>query len=154
MRKLIAVLLLAAPVFADVILAPPPDKTVTRMRITVTTGADDLREGSTVSAFVVLKDGRRIQSGALNCRKNDCDGLEAKSRETLVWTPSESDPFARDEIRRFGLTFESAKGDEWALAALEVDATAGGRTKTLLKLDRPVRYFDGSGSWESAPLVR
>lgn len=152
MRKLLAVLLLAAPAFADVILEPPHDKVVSRMRITVTTGADDLRKGSTVSAFVVLKDGRRILSGALNCRKNVCDALAPKSRQTFVWTTDDGDPFTREQIRRFGLTFESAKDDEWDLAALAVDSTVDGRTKPLLELKSAVRHFDGSGSWESAPM--
>jgi hypothetical protein len=146
MRKFVAVLLLAMPLFADVILEPPRDKVVKKVRMTVTTGADDFRRGSKLAAFVVLRDGRRIESETLKC-----DGLAAHSKKALVWRPSEYNPFAIDEIQRFGLTFHGTN-DQWDLDALEVEATDGERTKTVLRA-KPVKHFRNGETWESGTVA-
>ncbi len=148
MRKFLALLLLATPLFADVILSPPPDKVVRKVRMTVTTGADDFRRGSKLAAYVVLRDGRRVESGTLKC-----DGLAAHSKKTLVWHPNEYNSFAIAEIQRFGLTFRGTN-DQWDLDALEVEATDGERTKVVLGAKKPVKHFRNGETWESGATAR
>ena len=163
MLRLIAALLLAAPLFADVIVLPlNREKPITKMRMILNTGADDLRRGSAVSAFVILKDGRRIESKPLNCTARGCIGITAKSRKTLEWNVDPKTSFTAEQIRRVGLTFKSGKngpfdtGDNWDLRALEVEYVAGGETATLLKLSNRggVYRFKTDDSWESDPLGR
>ncbi|HEX6086088.1 MAG TPA: hypothetical protein VF266_16265 [Thermoanaerobaculia bacterium] len=132
------------------------------MRLIFNTGADDLRPGSAVSAFVILKDGRRVESKPLNCRRDNCTGFQAKSRKTLEWTLDPKTTLRPEEIYRFGLALKSGRrglfdtGDNRDLHALEVEYVAGSQTRLLLELSNRggVYRFKSDDSWESDPLRR
>jgi hypothetical protein len=145
-----------------VIFVPPNgDKPVTKLRVTISTGDDDLRRNSTVSAFVILKDGRRIESKPLNCnaKQQQCAGLPPKSKKVLEWTVTPAKSFTAEQVHRFGLTFKSGKGgpagtaDHWDITAVSVDYVAGGTTTSLLSLHYHGRNYPlkNGESWESEP---
>lgn len=165
MRKLLAVLLMAMPLFGDVIIEPPrKGERITKLRLILTTGADDLRRNSAVSAFLILKDGRRVESKPLNCnRKQECNGFPARSRRTLEWTLDAKGTNVRPEdLYRLGLAFKSGKAgpldgpDNWDLSALEVEYVAGGDTTPLLKLSNRggIYRFKNVDEWTSEPIRR
>ena len=164
MRKLLVVLLVAMPLLADVIVSPPPKgKKITKLRLIMTTGEDDLRRNSTVSAFLILKDGRRVDSKPLNCRGKECAGFPSRSRRTLEWTLDAKGATVRPEdLYRLGLAFRSGKAgpldgpDNWDLSALEVEYIAGGDTTPLLNMRNrgDIYRFKNVDEWESAPLRR
>ena len=119
---------------------------ISKLRITVVTGSDDLRSNSELHAFLILQDGRRYESKALNCTNGDisqCQGIPDGTRRTFEWElvdeslnqiakgsqPPPSKPsitvFPAD-IRRFGLALRShinvlQTGDNWNLNNLEVE---------------------------------
>src|SRR5687768_3020775 len=93
---LVATLGLTASAQEIKIYEGPPDYSMTKMRITLVTGGDDLRYDSRVSAFIITRSGRRIQSPPLNCvrvNRNPAGGWDASgcgripngTRRTFVW---------------------------------------------------------------------
>jgi len=111
MRKLLLLLLVAMPLPGDVIVLPmPAERKISKFRLILTTGEDDLRHNSSVSAFLILKDGRRIESKPLNCNgKQECAPFPANSRRKLEWSLGSKNAITADQIRRFGLSFRSGK---------------------------------------------
>ena len=158
MRTLLLPLLLATPLLADVIVVPlNGDKPVTKLRITLSTGTDGLRSNSTVSAFVILRDGRRIDSKPLNCNaKQQCAALPSKSTKTLEWTIAGKKAFTARQVHRFGLVFRSGKAgtgeaaDKWDLTAVGVGYVAGGTSDSLLSVSYLGRDYGlkSGDSWE------
>ena len=156
-----------------VVVAPVPEVPggIRVVRMITTTGTDDLRRDSQVTAFFLLKDGRRIESQALNCRvveeRKACPGFANGSRHTLEWKIDPPAQVRPDEIHRFGLAFLSGRpgpldsGDNWNLNKLEVEYVVSkpdparniaAGTFPLLKLTR-VHRFKTNETWESEPLT-
>lgn len=154
----------------------PPSTSMTHMRITLVTGGDDLRYDSRVSAFLITRDGRRIQSPPLNCltvernpsggwKASRCGGIPNGTRRTFVWNFNNIEYARAADIHRFGLSFESGRtgpfdtGDNWNLDRLEVEyfegawASKSGRAEPtqLLRL-APLYRFKSREEWESNPL--
>lgn len=157
-----------------VVPVPEVPGAIRLIRIIATTGSDDLRRDSELRAFLLLKDGRRIESLALNCRKvreeTVCPSFPNGSRRTLEWRlDPPAPPVSASDIHRFGLSFKSGRsgpfdtGDNWNLNRLEVEyvvtsadptrgITAG--TFPLLKLtEQRVHRFKTNETWESEPIV-
>lgn len=148
---------------------------ITKLRITVVTGGDDLRDNSQLRAFLVTREGKRIESIPLNCDKHNafrCAGIPDGTRRIFEWNlvgdevadtrPQEQKVqnlmigpvfVSPAEVRRFGLSFQSntggfQTGDNWNLDKLEVEyvVTVGsGQSPAGTFL-----MFKGSGS----PLYR
>jgi len=194
MRKLVLLAFAAIPLFAQVTVAPPAKEkekearkpivaapahapgAITKFRIIATTGADDLRENSEIKAFVILKDGRRVESKTLNCRvsarsgQRVCDAFPAKSRRTVEWAVDPRAVIRPDDVHRFGLAFQTGRkgpldsADNWDLHVLEVEYVTAADparrdeagTFPLLKTGGRgyVYRFKTSDSWESEPIQR
>jgi hypothetical protein len=117
----------------------PPTYAIQNMRITLVTGNDDLRNKSRVSAFIITRDGRRIQSPPLNCRtvkRNltgpgwsgaGCAGIPNNTRRIFEWKFDNVEYVRPTDVHRFGLSFEGGAsnpfetGDNWNLDRLEVE---------------------------------
>jgi hypothetical protein len=157
----------------------PPVYSMTRMRITLVTGGDDLRYDSRVSAFIITRSGRRVQSPPLNCvrvNRNASGGWDASgcsripngTRRTFVWNFNNIEHARPEDVHRFGLAFESGNtgpfdtGDNWDLDRLEVEYFVGawgsksGRAEPtqLLRSQAPLYRFKSREEWESNPLGR
>ena len=158
----------------------PPSTSMSHMRITLVTGGDDLRYDSRVSAFLITRDGRRIQSPPLNClsvqrngagwTSSRCSRIPNGTRRTFVWNFNNIEYARPADVHRFGLAFESGNtgpfdtGDNWNLDSLEVEYfVAGGfeaktaRTEPtqLLRLSgTPLYRFKSREEWESNPVGR
>jgi len=164
MRRLLlvtAVLLAALPVLSQVsVTAPRSERAVSRIRIKTVTGDDDLRRNSVVSAFLITKDGKRIESKGLNCRRDPagnpvCEGFPNGMRKTLEWDlKAQNVSVLPGEIHRFGLHFKTGRtgpfdsADNWNLRSLEVEYVAGDKTLPLMKNTTAVR-FKTDEEWES-----
>jgi len=122
---------------------------ITKLRITVVTGSDDLRSNSELRAFLITRNGTRYESPPLNCENGDlsrCEGISDGTRRTFEWELADESfsektqnytPSAKPDItifpadvRRFGLAFHSHNsglqtGDNWNLDKLEVEYVVG-----------------------------
>ncbi len=165
MRRILlltAVLLVALPVISQVTVAPPRSErsTISRIRIKTVTGNDDLRRNSVVSAFLITKDGKRIESKGLNCRRDPagnpaCEGFPNGMRKTLEWDlKAQNLSVLPSDIHRFGLHFKTGRigpfdsADNWNLRSLEVEYVVGDKTLPLMKNTTEVR-FKTDEEWES-----
>ena len=117
---------------------------ITKLRITVVTGSDDLRSNSELRAFLITQNGKRFDSRPLNCQNGDlsrCEGISDGTRRTFEWNlltdvveagqnpqlqaKSGATLFPAD-VRRFGLAFQThinalQSADNWNLDKLEVE---------------------------------
>ncbi len=160
-----------------------PAGAIDHMRITVVSGGDDLRSSSRVSAFVITRDGRRIQSQPLNClavqrdpagggwNASRCANIANHTRRTFEWRFNSVEYVRPADIHRFGLAFETGRtgpfdtGDNWNLDSLEVEyfVVRGVEAKSAAARSEPVQLVRLSGAplyrfksreeWESNPIV-
>jgi len=153
---------------------------ITKLRITVVTGGDDLRSNSELRAFLITSVGKRFESIPLNCDNGKlslCHGIPDGTQRIFVWDVSADcrevgpDPqqqakggclLVPAEIRRFGLLFQSHNGlgqtsDNWNLNKLEVEYVIEGGSKPgtfpMFKASGdPLYRFKSAEEWETDPL--
>ena len=149
----------------------PGEGRITKLRIIVVTGSDDLRSNSELRAFLIARDGRRFESQPLNCEKGDlsrCEGMSDGTRRTFEWNLlTEGGEVTQNpeqqvkssimifpaDVRRFGLAFQThisvlQSADNWNLDKLEVEyvVNVGGKASPAGTFS----MYKGSGS----PLYR
>ncbi len=153
---------------------------ITKLRITVVTGSDDLRSNSDLRAFLITGDGRRIDSDVLNCEKaRHCEGIPDGTRRTFEWNlfteGGEGPPNPEQakgggtvfpaDVRRLGLSFKSYSGfgqtgDNWNLDKLEVEYVVATGSKTspagtfsmYTNSGNPLYRFKTKEEWDTGPL--
>jgi hypothetical protein len=159
------------------VTAPVPgthDGAITKIRISIQTGEDDLRTNSKFRAFLRTRDDRRIESDPLNCRRvvereTVCIGIPGGTRRTYEWElRTVVVPVYPQDIYTFGLTFETGStgpfdsGDNWNVDRLEVDyiVTKGsvekhspaGTFSLYRNSGSPLYRFKTRDQWETDPL--
>jgi hypothetical protein len=145
--------------------APGP---ISTLRLYVRTGADDLRRESQVRAFLLLHDGRRVESKPLNRGERGCAGIPRGGEASYEWDFTPGARLRPQDIHRVGLAVVTGRRmiseapDGWDLARITVeyslpggDDASRGEPVTRPLLDRggaPVHHFRGQGetSWEIA----
>lgn len=140
---------------------------VSRLRITMHTGGDDLRQQSHVAVFFITRDGRRIESKPINCNPRYCEGMANNTRRTFEWDLQADQVVRPADIHRFGVSFTSnprmllmETHDNWNLDRIEVEyfvavgdaAKAAGVYPLLDRAGRPLMRFHTREQWESEPL--
>lgn len=154
---------------ADAATSSWSDAIVQQVRFVFRTGSDDLRGGSYLTPFFVLRDGRRLEQHRINCLHNQngvfCRRNFAEGTEHAFTWGGWNGPAVGDLVR-MGIQFQSGRPsafdtpDNWNLRALEVQVTGrmpDGSVDTRVLYSgagTPLHRFRGSSQWETADLRR
>jgi len=144
---------------------------ITLLRISVFTGDDDLRKGSQLRAFLVVRGGGTLESPPLNCLFPSCkiypddegaEGFANGTTKTFEWAVS----VLPSEVYRFGLLFTSGKTndfetpDNWNLNKVIVeyvvplgsDQSPAGTFLMYTGSGKPLYRFKDRDEWRTDPL--
>lgn len=122
-------------------MAADPNTVVNVLKISITTGGDDLRGGSQAWAYVRLLQGSAVNefSVALN------EGANWKNNSTHDRDLHLPDGTTLRDIRRFGIRFQSGggiSGDNWNVDGVVVKfAVPGGEDELVNKAESPIVRF-------------